>query len=457
MNLLRLALMYLRFMPSQRWVALTAALMMAAGLLMHEISVFLLGAVLLVFFPAMFGGIAMRMVSSGSSLRLRPDGHRQLLLSGLLCTVLLAAMHVGPVLAAIRLGWLRPTPDFPIQVVTITGAARYALLAWSIIASSWLAMFCIVSVPLLGLLLALAPPLLLSVSPGVVAFLDGLSVPFAAFPLLVATAWVVFAAWYLRVRVLRNPVALTAAVLLRLQGRGQPQHSAAGHLTESRNVALRTYLTGSTSWKDLMLGFSISLVSLAPLALIAARRPGPRPLLAMVFAMLFAMGGPILAFSGMRRARFLWLKAGVDRTALFGIVERLTALGTAIFVLVFAAALVLVTMLVQPQALPVLLLFGLAFAAFSFSMMYAAFCFVHPWTPICALPVLLCVAGWGYMVWRLLPSSDPRFADFSVAILASVVLAAVLRLIARRRWRAIDWQLLRPYVIGTPGRGIRDA
>jgi hypothetical protein len=452
MSVLRLSLMYLRFLPSQLWVVLAASLLLATGLLVRNTGMFFLGAVLLVFFPALFGGVAMRMASSGKWLGLRPGGYRRMLLGAALATVLLTIMHVVPVLATVQAGWITMPRDFPIELTTTVGVAAYITLTWSVIAGCWLLMFCLASVPLLALVVLIIPPLLTE-SGIVVAFVNELSPPFAVLPLLVGAGWLAFAAWYLRGRVLRSPAQLVQGLL---HNRGS-QRSTLDNGGEGRTSALRAYLLGATSSRDMLLGSSFALICVIPLALIAARRPEPRPLLGVVFSMLLAMGGASMALSVMRRARFLWLKAGVDRPALFAIVEQVTARAAAVFVLISTIALMLLTAFMQPESLAVMLLFSAVFAAFGFSMMYAALCFVRPWQPGYILPILLCASTWAYLVWRLLPTSDPTVTQFVAALLAMLALAAGLRLLARRLWRHLDWQLLRPFAVGTPDRGVHGA
>lgn len=457
MSSLRLAFAYLRFIPSQHWLSVLAILLMVIGALAVD-AIFMVGAVLLVFFPALFGGVAMRMASSGKGMALRPAGYRRMLSGALLATLLLTAMHVVPLLAAVQLEWIWVRRDFR-ELVTAAGGASYALLAWSIIATCWLAMFCLVNIPLLGLLLVpvlTIVPALLSRNSKVAACLEQLSLPFATFPLLVVASWLVFAAWYLRRRVMRSPTQSMAAFVQRLVN-NKARRSARDDAAD-RKSALRAYLLGgSISWRDLSLSIGIVMVTALPLALIAAQRPGPRPFIWVVFAMYLVVGGPSLALTVMRRARFLWLKAGADRLALFGIVERMMVQNVAVLLLALGIALELLTAFVQPEALAMTLLFNLAFAAFGFSMMYAALCFVRPWKSAYLLPILLCLGAWGYMAWRLLPSREPAIATFVAAILGSLALAAVLRLLARWRWRRIDWQLLRPLALGRPDRGVHDA
>lgn len=446
MTMLRLATMYLRFAPLQPWVALAALAAMACGTLVDGplgTTIYLLGAVLLVMVPSIAGGVVMRMASGGSGMSLRPAGYRRMLGGALLATVMLAFLHTIPVLLAVRLHWIGLPRGVAHPLMTSAGAVTYLLGAWSLISLMWLGLFFAMLTPLRAL--AVVGLVMLAGAFGG-SYLDR-AVPFEAVPATVLAGWTAFAAWYLRGPKLRGMITA-----LQMTGWRKNKRSLFDSGATGRNVALRAYLVGGTSWAANLISGAAVALSIAPMIVLTTLRSASVSFMHIAFAMIFAVMGGAIAITIMRRARFLWLKAGLDREGLFRAVEQVTAGSAALATASYTLPLITIAAIVRPGMMTATLLFSLAFVAFGVAVIYAALCFVHPWRPVHVIPALLCFAAWAGMVVALLPQNAPDPAWYWIATGASLGLAALLRALARRRWHRIDWQRLRPFLAGMRNR-----
>lgn len=450
-GVLRLSLMYLRFMPLARVVALLGLSIMAACLTVPALNnnaLYGVGAMLLVLVPAMLGGAAMRTASCGSRLHVKPHGHRRTLLAALLATALLCAAHVLSVLIPMWLGWLAPQPNTEF-ILTTAGAIRYVVVVWSVIAAMWLLMFLVVdfqktllSLFVLGALLANAV--------GKRSTPD-FSLPFATIPAFIALGWLVFSYWYLRRPRLRGLMQVAAEQWL---GGNQRPKSTGRTLSiwdngaTGRNAALLAFLNGTPSMRSQLLSQGIPMVFLLLFALLQIRGNDAPDLMnpPMFFFGLFGITGWSLGFSTARRARFLWLKAGLDRTSLFRVTEIAVVQGTAIALVPAGALLLALSIWRQPDLIAAALLYIATFSLLGVCAMYQGLAFMRQRNVLDIALAIIFVAAWiALMIW-LLPTFGHTTATI-ITLCAALPLAAVLRAHARARWHNIDWHLTRPVVL----------
>ncbi len=270
--------------------------------------------------------------------------------------------------------------------------------------------------------------------------------PMAVSTLLTASllAWCVFTITYVRTSPMNLPqpntgfglphtrtAAANAAILNAAILRSRPQ--------PARQDALRTMLTGIVSvrglWRALILGVAVTVV----VSLLTAGTKGRGDIALMWAAMIsgFAMISSAIVMGVLtRRARFLWLTAGLGRAELFTTVERqswcLLFLGVGIAVVVAAPPLVFsgserfLALLMIPFAS------GVATIYLSLLLVRGARLADN----------LIRAAGAAIIIAEFVTALTESRALYPL-ICAQIVLVPLLREVARRRWQTIDWLIHR--------------
>lgn len=444
---LRIALSTFSFVPLQRVLNFIGGPVMAIALLWELlrpesalIATFFMamGMLLIVLTPFGGGGAALRYASTPSLLHLRPRGRLRMLLGAGLGITFVATLVVFP-FAMQKLMHLRggpPPSDVPlVPLFTVM---------WISTALAWAGMFGV-----LGARRQLLPIVFIipfAIGP-VARFVGTSSVAVAFFVFGSLAAIAAFVGWYARTDLVRRPGASCNPTPWGLglpywQGtprESQPMPSSAG--------VLRQYLLGSASLatpmlSSLMLVAFMGLMAALPLFMGKQHELGLNPFL---FLMLATMGmsaatqGHIIA----RRARLLWLRAGLDRSALFALAGRQGLVFTALAYVIPMVALLGSAIWLQPEQTSALLAYGVAVLASGICLLYAGLSTTHDWDfadiALMSFMALLQI----FMVVLTRPGAANSIAWALGFTAALAVLARVLRAHALRRWLELDWRVMR--------------
>ena len=161
----------------------------------------------------------------------------------------------------------------------------------------------------------------------------------------------------------------------------------------------------------------------------------------LYFVLLSAIAGGI-ASTAATRSRALWLRAGWDRTELFARVERAYWRQSAYALGVLAMLLVALGLY---QRLPtevlaagiVTLLLGMAACIYLGLMMTRGIGWRETLTAVGTMAFMMGAAVW-------VADADTSAATLALLETTLLVLAAVFRQVAKRRWSGLDWLLCRP-------------
>ena len=373
-------------------------------------------------FPSLFAAPALfRSLSAPRMFQLLPHFRLRMLIavSLVLCALLVlsAGILVWPTLAAER--------------AFLTAASAF-LFALGVVAAFIVALFLVLFLAFgdwrwsISLPLALVALVLL----GRAGFLAAL--PAWGWPAAALGAWTIFAAWYLRVRQV-PPVML------------MPQQRAVGidaARPVPRAVAIRTLLVSSAVY-TISEGMNLRTTPLRFFVIVVALVVLLTGLLPLAFMLFFGERSVAIV----RQSRLLWLNIPGSRDAVRSEIEkalwRTLGFGAALLAVVAAIA---ASPLVGAGAARALL--GLVVTAGA--AIYGTY------VAMAAVPsVATYFWGFGSMVLLqlvLLLRPEPSLA--AVAVVAAVELAgaALLRVLAIRRWRTVDWLRLRPLpaLIGVP-------
>jgi len=420
---------FLTAVPSQRRFGVVGStlfgLALIVGLLLREwiwLPIGYTAFVVFAAFPALFTAPALfRSLSAPRMFQLLPHLRLRMLIavSLVLCAVLVlsAGILVGPTLAAER------------EFLTAASAFLFAL---GVVAAFIVGMFLVLFVAFgdwrWSVLLPLALVTLILL--GRAGFLPAL--PAWVWPAAALGAWAIFAAWYLRVRQMRP-------VMLMPQQRGVAVDATR---PVPRTVAIRTLLV-SNALHTVSKGMNLRTTPLRFFVIVVVVVMLTTGLLPLAFMLFFGERSRAIV----RQSRLLWLNIPGSRDAVRREVEkvlwRTLGFGAAFLVVVAAIA---ASPLVGAGAASALL--GLAITAGA--AIYGTY------VGMAAVPsVATYFWGFGSMVVlqvALLVRPEPSLT--AVAVVAAVELAgaALLRLLAIRRWRTIDWLRLRPLatLVGVP-------
>ncbi len=455
---LRIAWGYFSFLPLQRWVNIIGAVLIATGVTLamaatnarDSISMSAMlglpGAFLIALGPIGVGGFALRYASSRSLLHLRPHGRLRMLLGTTLAITLVACVIALPILA---------------NHYALTELGSHSRLPAGLQPSAWfLAAWAFAAVFFLIMFMASCSRVLASLAPAlavIAAFASGaadsytvdLQVIFA----VILSAWAIFAVWYLRTSAIRRPTWVHDRSPL---GFGD---FASGHMArlipaaslQSMSNRLRMYLLGSAS---LLWYFAIGTFPALVLVVMTAVMPQKQRVelasVSFMFALTLVPG--FLGYMTCLRARLLWLKTGLDRIALFRLVERL-GLQTAVLTYCGGAAVILgVSMRGRQELATVMLFYAADVAALAVSLFYlgmsftrglkAGSVFVGIAVGVVAIPAISVIN----------PMHGPSFIALSIVAGLFTAMALLLRWYAMLHWRAIDWRVAQLPKMGWAGR-----
>jgi hypothetical protein len=157
------------------------------------------------------------------------------------------------------------------------------------------------------------------------------------------------------------------------------------------------------------------------------------------------MFGALIGYTAARRARFLWLRAGLDRGALFSLVSRYGLKASFTTWGIVAAPLSLFAMISNPAQAPSLLLFFAAQAVTVTGLFFGCLSMVRNWS----VGQVLLTIGLGVLFILQVSIFGPHqtgntVMPWTMLLVLSGVCAPALYAHARRQWRGIDWQEVKP-------------
>ncbi len=394
------------------------ALLVAAGLIVQD-PIWILGPIVLLIltaFPALLAGAAVfRALSAQRIQRLAPYSRPRMLGA--------VALLVATLLLVFGLLFLAPAAiagrPLPVEPFAYAFAAITALFLLSFLQAGdlrWVYVWAAIVVALSTLRPA-------SVSRETLA-----AVPASAWLVGALAAWTAFAAWYLNAARIR-PLAL----LPRAPGSSW-SHTLDGAL--AREVAVRALVAIELPRSRRYVGHAMLIVGAAVMA-----SAGPFPFTSFIwpFAAMIMLGTKAAAI--VQRSRLVWLVTPGSRDAVRREIERLMWRGTTPGLLaLLTAAAFSVSPLVGASPSDVLTGFVLSAAAGLYGQS-VALANTHS--------RVIYLVGCGVMValhLGLLARPTPSATAVATVIAAEVVGIAGLRVLAVRRWRRIDWALLRQIV-----------
>jgi hypothetical protein len=450
----RIALAYFGMLGVQSWINVAGLLFLAGaaaafafgtapGAVQTVFALCVMGVVIILVIPVCGGGVGMRLGSRPGVLHLRPHGRLRLLLGTTLAVTLAAMLAALPSLAAhgfLVVHGFDPGTRFAPPLVVFG-------FAWTLFAAAFIYMFA-VSWSLIGMMTFWMLPLAISQLARYVGHWASV-VTLAQVMAFGLGAWALFALWYLRTGTIRRPVPKfgnspnTMAECSPFQWLLATENARSDQPT--RRLAISHYLLGCASNRLFVItGAWVGAIFLL-LHFMGNERPRqPVQVLFMLSFLAFHFGA--MAYATARRARLLWLRAGMSRKALFLLGERQALRASLITWAIVASLALVVTALPDPARIPQLLLYAGAQAVVCIAAFYAGFAIVKDWHVgdmllFIVLGVLFVVQiVLGALAWR-----SGRLTVTAVLILVIAgILAIALRLHAARRWSGLDWRIARP-------------
>jgi hypothetical protein len=449
--------------PLQRWVngfgVVLIALSVGAALMGpgREFSVLLpsgvLGMMLIAMAPGFCGGAMLRHGLSRRALHLWPHGRARMLLGATLAITLLAAVAALPVTIV--------EPRFRRSIaaagLTLDGNLALAVLrsfvvAWNVAAIFWVATFVVTASRLATTVAWLTMMGLPALGKLLDDIMPGVVLPRGATGLLLATgpiAWILLVLWCLKAHAIR-PLPRPWQRKPRADG---PTNRQVRQKPPTRLFATVWYLNGSGSiagtaavgaavalFGVLMFGVFIPFVASVNTSLPPPSWLKVPALYLPAYAVVAVLVSRLLAL----RARFLWLRAGMDRTRLFHLTERYSLLLTALTLGGGAAVLLPLTLVQQPEIAASVFTYGATTCVVVWCMIYIGlseqgFAAIVPWLGVVALFL--------YRLPFIRPQPDASLAAALGTMTMFAVVALLLRWHARRRWLLLDWHAKRIPVV----------
>jgi hypothetical protein len=426
--------------PLQRWLAVagivSGGLLVGGAFWSGEPVFYVLGGiffVVLAVFPAVFGGGALlRALSAPRNHQLWPHFRVRVLLAVALLVTSLALLPVAlVVLPGLATGRAVPAAAlvYPFGFVT-------AIFLWAFLLSGhWRFMF-------LGPVLLVAALVTLRGGLGSVEAISGLLLPLVAAAALLA--WVAFAAWYLRVRLV-GPWSLTAPSGTWWETRmNRPP---------TREAAVLTLVTGRVQTpfvRQLLATVAVALGSLWFLFLLQGNRDSLPPATSFVwpFGLMVIAGARTATLA--HQSGSLWLRIEGRRDEIRRAVERIA---WRYWLMIFAGG---ATIAMLPPVLR-----GASFRELALGLAICSSAVLYGgYLSLAAVPGVTTVkpylAGFGLMTIAqiaLIARADPAATSVAIVVTVQLLGAALFRTAAVRRWRRIDWLQLRP--LAALGRGSR--
>jgi hypothetical protein len=445
-SVLRITLTYFSMVPLQKWLSVAGVALIALALLMRSPPFAIasgLGVVFLVMVPALLGGASMRLGSSRSVLHLRPSSRWRMLASALLTVCLMTLVCVFIRWAVMLSGLGAANGEAAAPQVTL---AEFALAIWGGLSILWLVSFVgsgsgmwamFFGIGFIALIANKAEALRALGSPPIVLATVG------------AACWVGFAFWYQQVRQVRRPGRMSGSPM------GMGENNTGGwysSLTEaredSRAIAAKAYLLGTTSQIGFLLPGIMSALVVLPIYFLQRKTSGGLIMLPVTFVTIFSGVAGGMSYMVARRARMLWLRAGLDRAGLFALGERTSLVAFAQMVLSAAIVLGVFSIIIRPEMTARILMYVGTQLAYAAVVFYFGLSQTRAWTAAGIAGCILIGLGMIAQMILLLPQNTgipPVIAPVMLAI--SLSLALLLRQHARKRWLSLDWHLTRPPVV----------
>jgi hypothetical protein len=271
-----------------------------------------------------------------------------------------------------------------------------------------------------------------------------------------ALVWLVFGIWYLRARSIRpldmNAFSLGATVGSAPQGlRGSSPASLRTDFTPAE--ALSIWFLGGPQ-KPLLRQVPGVLIFVAILLLIVFYvlapliNQTPMRLFGAVIVAVISPTSFLLVNRLVRQSRYLWLRIPGPRSTVFHVTERLAArqcVLPALSVLSLAAGVPFVVPNMSfAQSFSI---FGIAISGGTYAF-YTGLAAVRGSHMTWSTAMIVLLASQGVAIWAIL--TEPFRAGWFAGVIAFHLLAAVLlRLLAARNWRNIDWLRIKPVRIAS--------
>lgn len=445
-GVLRLALVWFDFLPLQRWLNGIGAALMLLGALpvltggdggIAPLGV-MLGATFIALTPLFGGGIAIRVASTRMLLQLQPHGRLHLMLGATLAITLLALLAL---LALLLLREMIPPSQYakPGDPLGIPPLHLFAW-SWSICAMWWIVAFILSrSQWFIFVLWLIAIGIGQLGGDRAAALVPGPQLMFA----LASACWTVFAVWYLRARTVRRSAWDRDDRPRRRESATpdvQPAGATAANPPPTAASAQWQYLLGPASaFAHIMTGAWLGF--LFPLLLVFFERVTGESLDLLLFAPpLFGITCIGIGFGAARRARFLWLRTASDRISLYARAEKL---GLAVCLLRLTGAWVAISavqLALRAEPVEGLLLAGATLGIIGVCAFYAGMSMTRDWAVEYWLVSIALSTGYFFLI---LSDLQLPLAAIPATWPCLILLALLLRSLARHRWRDLDWRVAR--------------
>lgn len=448
---IRVALTYFTFSPLQSWLSAIGLSMVALGVIVRlvtgvgpgALTLAIMGTVLVSMGPVFGGGLILRHGSSRFTMMLRPHARLRLLLGTTLAMNIVVLLFMVP--------FLLDNPADP-QGNAAPAIADVFAIAWGVLALDWVCVF-MLSAYRFGLAFLWIVPVV-----AVSLFRQTLpqQMPDPSVALIAGLGlWAAFSAWYLRQHShgpsLAMGIGAPATENQGLWSRLLPSTDAPA--PQSLPEARRRWLFGDASPVSHAVVGAGSTLMVVVLLFWLLDQPSARD--KSLTGGLLYIGLLISSFSAgywlVGRSRSLWLRTGLDRAGLL----RNTEISGLLPMVVSALASILIIVLTQtwlrPDLLVSVLLNAIAQLALAACMAYAGLSFTTGWS---IQTVLAFIGSWMLGLSGILflgAGRSPGYLAASIALLAG--LALLLRAVALRRWRNLDWRVKRPQM--NPPVGMR--
>ncbi len=192
----------------------------------------------------------------------------------------------------------------------------------------------------------------------------------------------------------------------------------------------------------------MSALVVLPIYFLQRKSSGGPIMLPVTFVTIFSGVAGGMSYMVARRARMLWLRAGLDRAGLFALGERTSLVAFSQMVLSAAVVLGVFSIVVKPEMTARILIYVVTQLAYATVVFYFGLSQTRAWTAAGVAGCILIGLGMIAQMILLLPQNariPPAIAPALFGI--SVLLALLLRHHARKRWLTLDWHLTRPPVI----------